>query len=392
MFLMVLILSVIIFFLWWTREKNIVRFEIFSDFKVLFLIIIQTLTLTLQIGWIAWNRFRTFSQPYNDFISGAIGFGNQNKAAEYYALYTAVVVFVLLLFFIAKVYEVVLNNRIEVRQGVLRLSFYAIIPSMILVGQSLRMSDISYLLKLSSIFIILSIATIYLLHILINRSIIEPAMTFETGGKFILAILFLGLSDIGFSLLLSRVKYTSYHVGILSIIVLVCCLVFYLINKTKQLITFKKGLDVFFSASQLGVPFLFSVFASPPILLQNGRLAIFLYKPILYILLLALFVLSFIDIFLRFKKGKYGNLHISPWVLLAILVYLQSGPLGWPGISPDEYHSGEFYLPWWLFNKYGYLPFINYQPARGLINYIPGFLSWLFSDNTASGLQVIDIK
>ncbi len=44
----------------------------------------------------------------------------------------------------------------------------------------------------------------------------------------------------------------------------------------------------------------------------------------------------------------------------------------------DDYHFGEDLLSWWSFSEKGMLPFWDYAPARGLVNYIQGFVSQVF--------------
>ena len=140
--------------------------------------------------------------------------------------------------------------------------------------------------------------------------------------------------------------------------------------------------------SQWGLPLLFCVLASPPVHLNNNKLTVYHYNLIFYVILFVIILASYIILYQRYKKLKTTTnieYFIPPMSFVAILVFIQSDPLNWPGISSDGYHSGEFYLPWWLFQKFKYLPFVDYQPARGLANYLPGFLSWLFYDNTFSG-------
>ncbi|MBD2019958.1 hypothetical protein H6F43_07120 [Leptolyngbya sp. FACHB-36] len=75
---------------------------------------------------------------------------------------------------------------------------------------------------------------------------------------------------------------------------------------------------------------------------------------------------------------------VSPLCMLALLLFVKAQPVGASTIPLDDYHWGEFLLPWWLSQTFHFVPFWDYEPARGLINYVPGFLATLFLDGTAA--------
>ena len=77
---------------------------------------------------------------------------------------------------------------------------------------------------------------------------------------------------------------------------------------------------------------------------------------------------------------------------LAVLLFLKVSPFNFfsaisqPLLIPgDDYHFGEYLVPWWSWTEKGMLPFWDYAPARGLINYYPGFFSDLFLDGMVPG-------
>jgi hypothetical protein len=358
-----------------------------------FVVMVQAFVLAIQIGFLALRALQRTPQPYSDFISGEVGFANQNKVAEYYAVYAAVLSFFLLLMLIAKLHRSLLDSGIQARRGIHNLSLYALIPSAILAGQALRVPNVQMLLALSSFAILLSLAVAAIICLLVRQHIIHSGLLFETGSKLMLGISMLALSDIGVAVALSRAKITSYHVGTLSLAVVFACFAYILLRGRWRPVPFKTVLNAGFYLSQAGVPLLFTVLASPPVLLQNGAIGAFRYTPSLYILILVLVAIALADTYRRFRRsesrGSAPSVDVSPFVLIAILIYLHSSPLGWPSVWADDYHAGEAYLPWWLLDAHGYLPYADYQPSRGIINYIPGFLSWLFFDNTASGQSMI---
>jgi hypothetical protein len=75
---------------------------------------------------------------------------------------------------------------------------------------------------------------------------------------------------------------------------------------------------------------------------------------------------------------------LSTPCLLGFLLFVKAYGSGVPEIWQDEYHSGEILLPWWLWQKFHIIPFWDYEPSRGLVNYVPGLLASLFFDGTAA--------
>ncbi len=70
---------------------------------------------------------------------------------------------------------------------------------------------------------------------------------------------------------------------------------------------------------------------------------------------------------------------------IGVLLFLKSNPISLPELMPDDYHFGEFLVPWWSWAEMGLLPFRDYAPARGLMNYATGMLSSaLFGGATAT--------
>ncbi len=70
---------------------------------------------------------------------------------------------------------------------------------------------------------------------------------------------------------------------------------------------------------------------------------------------------------------------------IGILLFLKSTPISLPELMPDDYHFGELLVPWWSWADMGLLPFRDYAPARGLMNYATGMLSSaLFGGATAT--------
>ncbi|TLM97528.1 hypothetical protein FDZ73_24885, partial [bacterium] len=256
---------------------------------------------------------------------------------------------------------------------------------MIMLGQSLRLPSTRYLLLVSAGATALSVGVVFLLLILVKMKLVQPGQTRNLGIKFMLIVVFLGMSELGLGIFLRRLGIMPYQRWLITGL---CALIYLagLVFFRKQTRGIERKVNLGVLLSQLGVPLLFAVLFTPPAKLLDGTTVVLPYKPVLLIFVLGLILVSLFDIIRRFVRENKGDdgaiLMISPWALFAILMFLQSTTIYWPGIATDEYHMGEFYLPWWSFQQFGHLPYLDYEPARGLVNYVPGFLSWLFYDNS----------
>ena len=68
-------------------------------------------------------------------------------------------------------------------------------------------------------------------------------------------------------------------------------------------------------------------------------------------------------------------------------MFIKLGVVGAPVINPDDYHFGEFLLPWWSLSVHDMIPYWDFSPARGLVNYVPGFLSSVLYDGSAASID-----
>jgi hypothetical protein len=80
---------------------------------------------------------------------------------------------------------------------------------------------------------------------------------------------------------------------------------------------------------------------------------------------------------------------ISTMSLVGVVLFLKAAPVGLPSVSADDYHFGEMLVPWWSFAHQQMLPFADYSPARGFVNYLPGAAAALFFDGTAASFSAV---
>ena len=117
--------------------------------------------------------------------------------------------------------------------------------------------------------------------------------------------------------------------------------------------------------------------------------------PALFLFMGGCITIAYIDWVRRFspplelEKGNRVFSAVSPLGLIALLLYIKVSQVNVSAVLPDDYHWGEYLLPWWLWQNFHYIPFWDYEPSRGLVNYFIGALASLFFDGTAIAYQVV---
>ena len=147
--------------------------------------------------------------------------------------------------------------------------------------------------------------------------------------------------------------------------------------------------DRFFFVAQLGIPLLFLYLLPPPFQRRDGSW----FDPEIHwtfsLLVWILIGIAWFALARAFRRAAEGEIFRVPLpILLAMAGCLLAGQDGWPAIWHDDYHNGEVALPWYLWQTMGCVPYIDYIPSRGLINYLPGFFTWLFRGHDLSFLGI----
>ncbi|MBF2026762.1 MAG: hypothetical protein IGS48_08350 [Oscillatoriales cyanobacterium C42_A2020_001] len=157
----------------------------------------------------------------------------------------------------------------------------------------------------------------------------------------------------------------------------------------------QKQLRFCLGLAQIGLPLYFFALLPTPWIGEQGRFWGDRFTPALYGLIAVLMAISYLDWGKRlrrqrdFKQPTDLFLVLSPLCLVGLLLYIKMPIAGANFLNPDDYHWGEFLLPWWLWQTFHYVPFQDYEPARGLVNYVPGlFANLFFSGDAASYLAV----
>jgi hypothetical protein len=136
---------------------------------------------------------------------------------------------------------------------------------------------------------------------------------------------------------------------------------------------------------QLPLPWLYLVFVPLP-WIEGAHVAASVPVGLLPIAALVFVTLAYLDLiwrwFARVPASAWVSV-VSPVCLAAVVLTFRLVIPPAAGVSADDYHFGEVILPWWSWTE-GLLPYRDFVPARGLVNYLDGACADLLGDGTAS--------
>jgi len=153
----------------------------------------------------------------------------------------------------------------------------------------------------------------------------------------------------------------------------------------------EQRLRLYLFAVQAFLPLLFLVLLPTP--LDQGGQIMFGFPITSTMLAVIGFAVGFayLDLYrclcLAWRQGAGIMDAVSPLCLVAILLFVKSPAMVQPAVSGDDYHFGELLIPWWTWTQHNMLPFWDYSPARGLVNYLPGAMNALIFDGRAATLM-----
>ncbi|MDA8105308.1 MAG: hypothetical protein M0Z71_07965 [Nitrospiraceae bacterium] len=81
---------------------------------------------------------------------------------------------------------------------------------------------------------------------------------------------------------------------------------------------------------------------------------------------------------------------VVPGAVVALVVFLHAQQLGLPILHLDDYHMGEWYLPWQQLTDFGKLPFVGINYPHGFVHLLQGVLGRIFFDTTAASFFASD--
>jgi hypothetical protein len=150
----------------------------------------------------------------------------------------------------------------------------------------------------------------------------------------------------------------------------------------------RRRLQFAVSLSQLLLPLGFLMVMPSPWV--SGTTTTYPYKTTTILAIgLGLTALGIIDVVRRLpRRGREQASEplaaVSPAALAAALLFVKFGPAFVGYHQNDDYHAGELLLPWWSMAAHGAVPFWDYVPSRGLINYVNGGIAFTVFGGTAA--------
>lgn len=137
---------------------------------------------------------------------------------------------------------------------------------------------------------------------------------------------------------------------------------------------------------QIPLPFLFLVLIPAPWFVDGKIIQFYSLSTPLLLVVSFCMTIGYWNLLNCFKKTKekiLKPLDLISWIsIIGVILFIKINSLEVPNIWSDDYHFGEILTPWWSFSEHNAIPFWDYAPARGLMNYFPGAFSAFFFDGT----------
>ena len=331
--------------------------------------IANSIIFALVSGCISWEQLQRNAEIFPDFIGGFPAMSAMPKSFEYYSFYIAISVFFISFLMLMKLYN---SFRSEADiQMVRKTSLYALMIPALLIGQCFISNQFAIIFKYSAISI--SCGLLVIVAKLRFRKLQQREMS-----ALLLGLYFGIASHFCLKLFCNRITSDiNLTIG------------YWLIWSTALFFAFRKGTwNKFLVLSQCGLPLAFGNLLFPTQILRDQTIFTPGFNNNMNIAVLILILSGYFSLYAAFRK-KSGTLSqfIPSLPLTALICLFCAAPEQWPGISFDDYHNGEIVLPWFLFQKFGSQIYVDYIPSRGVVNYIPGFLLWLFKGDDFSYLN-----
>ena len=352
-------------------------------------------------------------QRYTQFIVGDLAWNLGAKQPDYILLLSLVVSFFLIYAGFYALANVIRQRNGSLAETALRqLLIFSLMPLGILLGKivvsaknfTLLDAEIEFLA--GSLFLMLVTIGLAIVLALKRVSVLTEQDYIEAIGGSLLFVVFSFFAGIALSLAIGRLHsaWQLTEKGNVALVAGVGALLLWLpllklwLERFDSLGHFRSKLRGLLWAVQGSFPLLFLVLVPLPWI--NGKEAFYGYPtaPALFILLGGCIAIAYIDWVRRFKPPNESDqvntvfTAIAPIGLIALLLYIKTPQVNVGAALPDDYHWGETLLPWWLWQNFHYIPFWDYEPSRGLVNYMTGLLAHLFFDGTAIAHQIVNLS
>lgn len=327
--------------------------------SALLLIFVQALVPAAFVGAFVWIFTSGTPETYSDFIGGFPAMSGLTKSYEYNAFYSAAAVFLSVAVLLIKLYRMWKSDKLL--STARTVVCYSFIPVLVMLGQALWVRDFFLWLIPSTVSVIFGMIVLAFEKIF-HRSK-DPSAPFALlTSLYLLAASFIGIFIFrGFGA--SELFY--------AMILLYAASLLWSVKKDNW--------KIVLCISQLGIPLCFRHLLPLVMVLENGTVYDSGFNLLPDLLVTVLIILSYASIFYAYrKKGETVASYVPTLVLAAFISCFCAAKEVWPFLIGDDYHEGEAVLPWYLLIEQGALPYTDYAPSRGVLNYFAGFLVWLF--------------
>ena len=349
-------------------------------------------------------------QRYKQLIVGDLAWRLGAKQPDYVLLLSLVVGFFLIyagFYFLAKFIR---RQQGELAEAALRqLLVFSLLPCAILLGKTFVNTEdirpgIATEFLAGSLFLVVVTIGLAIVLALKRVSPFTEQEYIEAVGGSLLVVCFSLLAGLALSLAIGRLHapWQVIRTGTVALVSGVGALMLWLpllkiwLERFTNLGAFRSKLRGLLWAVQGFFPLFFLVLVPMP--WSNGKERYYGYPiaPAFFIFMGACITIAYIDWARRFhppldpEQGNTIFSAVSPIGLIALLLYIKVSQVSITAALPDDYHWGEYLLPWWLWQNFHYIPFWDYEPSRGLVNYVVGALASLFFDGTAMSHQIVN--
>ncbi len=343
-----------------------------------------------------WLRDR--SPAYSDLTAGYLIFQDGSKTADFGFVLSLIVSFSVILLLLSAVASLLRwRHGKDVLVPFLGFLVIASLPlvatfAQLFLGDLLAFSPFNYSVIFTGLVVGFSLLSL--------RKPLDAARYRELVGMSALTSVLSGFTGIAIILLINRINPNhpwvtadaAHNVATYAITLVILALVACWLGLGQQRWRLETRVHAVLVFVQASLPLLFVVLIPTPWELNDERWFGYQTTLALPIFITLLISAAYTELAFRVRRNvkQLGEATFKPGDSLSmlatgsILILMKFSSIALPYITGDDYHFGENLLPWWTLQDAGAVPFVDYVPAHGLMNYLPGLFANLFFDGTAA--------
>lgn len=343
-------------------------------------------------------------QKYSSFTVGALAWGQGTKTNDFVAIFLFILLTPVVALLLDHLDGSITKSDPELSGRGLRSHLNSFLPILALwFGIIISSSAIGLLLPALYIYAVLLTVTVFWFQFLRLQRVGSSAHATLTNSDLLrfLGAPFMGwFSIIGMYLFLERFFSASLEFKFFELlangIFLVLLVALLWLSGTRVGARLASVIRTIFASSTVGLPLLLSGLL-PAKIVAGGesfapvkpQWALLLFVCVLIIIGLVGWILNFTTRQQVQGSRRFKFLRFMPF--LAVIIFSKIQPSGLVTLSVDDYHFGEFTVPWLALIQGGKLPYEGLEPARGIVNYLGSATSSLFFDGSVAGASLTSI-